>query len=791
MYEDSLTDEIKTLALDLGADLVGIAPAERYAEAPIEMSPQGHLPGATCVVVIAIHHPDAAIEIGGNEHPQKMGPYGIQGAMNTKLECISFQLARRLEDLGHNVVAIPATNVWRFRPYKNIPESFAPDLSDIHAAAAAGLGEIGYSGLLLTPEYGPRQRFCCLVTDAPLTPDPLYHGPALCDMCGQCVEHCPMDVFNKEVSEENVVKIGDKTFTYCHKNKWRCAWAEHFGLDLDGELPDVVDEQVILDALETMGRRAGAMGSCLRYCLPPHLRLRDPDYSTTYRRRRRFMDERPLREQLQDNRPRIADRPATLNVLSRLWEREADMVAIVDRHTCAERGFDLRAELPDAETLIVFGLQYGETLQDSATDDRNPQPLPVVGATLNDWSGFAQLELCQYLERLGYSALPGLHLPIDKVAAASGLSSGLNDAGRPVTSDFGSRVVFGCLLTSAPLQEHTRTYPIVPPRDDLYADELRSLLEAQAASWGGDLFGVAEPEVVSELARSYRREIDEADMKWAVRDTAGYHGPVIPTVERDEQRHIREVEEVLAEARAVIVIGYHFPFNNILRAAEPPAEAVGPYSYAVYQTNRWLRHIGVSLARVLQRLGYQAVVSQDLCGSGTVVANPRGPQPDALANRFAAVAAGLGHLGLHGAVITPEFGIAQRFITIATDAELPADAPLLMDSPCSYCDRPCLAACPVQALAQETIEVRSDGYCAELAEWDRLRCEWAKRYALVGEAGPRWGGQTTNLRPPEAEITPEVLSAAYQQKDPIQKHFTCILEPCLKACQTKLMSWPR
>ncbi len=786
MYDDLLTDEIRTLAINLGADLVGIAPSERYAEAPIEMSPKGHLPGATCVVVIAIHHPDAAIEIGGNEHPQKMGPYGIQGAVNTKLECISFQLARRLEDVGYNVIAIPATNVWRFRPYKNIEGSFTPDLSNIHAAAAAGLGEIGYNGLLLTPEFGPRQRFCCLVTDAPLVPDPLYDGPPLCDMCGECVRHCPMDVFNKEASADNVINIGGKEFSYCHKNKWRCAWAEHFGLDLDGELPDVVDEQVILDSLETMGRRGGAMGSCLRYCLPPHLRLEDPDYSTTYRRRRRFMDERPIRQQLQDTEPKAIDRPATLNVISRLLDREADMVAIVDRAVCLQRGLDLRAELPDAQTLIAFGFQYADTLQDPATTDDNPKPLALVGATFAEWSGFAQLELCQYLERLGYSALPGLHLPTDKVAGASGLISEFNDFAGPVTQEFGSRVTFGCILTSAPLQPGMRTYPVAATREDLYADELRSLLEGHVTAWGGDLFGVANPQVVSELARSYRQEIDETEMKWSLRDTAGYHGPVIPAVERDEQRHIREVEELLPDANSVIVIGYHFPFNNILRAAEPPAQAVGPYSYAVYQTNRWLRYMGVSLARVLQRLGYNAVVSQDLCDSGTLVANPRGPQPDALANRFAAVAAGLGHIGLHGAVITPEFGIAQRFITVVTDAELPADAPLLMESPCTFCDRPCLFECPVRALADETIEVCSDGYCAEMAVWDRLRCEWAKRYALVGDEGPRWGGQTTNVMPPEGEITSEVLSSAYQQKDPVQKHFTCILEPCLKACQMKL-----
>ncbi len=785
MYDQWLTDEIKSWAIQLGADLVGIAPSERYAEAPVEMSPEGHLPGATCVVVVAIHHPDAAIEIGGNQHPQDCGPYAIQGTMNTKLECISFQLARRLEDAGHSVVAIPATNVWRFRPYKNVTESFAPDLSDIHAAAAAGLGEIGYSGLLLTPEYGPRQRFCCLVTDAPLAPDPLYDGPPLCDMCGECVRHCPTDAFTKETSGKHVIHIGGKQFSYCNKNKWRCSWAEHFGLDLDVQLPECVNEDTILGALDSMGRRGGAMGSCLRYCLPASLRLNDPDYSTTYRRRRRFMDERPLAEQLEDAQVTAYDRPATLTSTAVLTDRQVDLIAIVDRETCLQRGFDMRRELPDAETLIGFGFEYAETLQEPGSTDDAPRPQAAVAATLSDWSGFAQLELCQYLESLGYSALPGLHLPAKGFVPASGLAE-LNSEGAAVTPDFGGRVTFGCVLTSAQLQPGTHIYPIKSFDEPWAPDDLRGVLEDHTLTWGVDLFGVADPDLVSELAARYAEQVDEEAMKWSVRDTGGYHGPVLPVIERDEQRHVRGVDEVLPGARSVIVIGYHFPFNNLLLAAEPPTDAVGPYSYAVYQTNRWLRYVGLSMARALERFGFRAVVTQDLCDSGTVVANPRGPQPDALANRFAAVAAGLGHIGRHGAVITPQFGVTQRFIAVVTDAELPADAPIPIEGPCAFCDGGCVAACPVGALADETISVCADGYCEEMAEWDRLRCEWAKRYALVGDEGPRWGGQTTDLAPPEGQITPELLAFAYQQKDPIQKHFTCILEPCLKACQTRL-----
>lgn len=42
----NLTLKVKEYALDLGADLVGIAPIERFVNAPIMMSPQGLMPTA-------------------------------------------------------------------------------------------------------------------------------------------------------------------------------------------------------------------------------------------------------------------------------------------------------------------------------------------------------------------------------------------------------------------------------------------------------------------------------------------------------------------------------------------------------------------------------------------------------------------------------------------------------------------------------------------------------------------------------------------------------------------------
>ncbi len=73
------------------------------------------------------------------------------------------------------------------------PGKPAPDIM-VHlrlAAFAAGLGEIGWSKMLITPEFGPAVRVGLVLTEMELDPDPLYSGPRLCNRCMACAKACP------------------------------------------------------------------------------------------------------------------------------------------------------------------------------------------------------------------------------------------------------------------------------------------------------------------------------------------------------------------------------------------------------------------------------------------------------------------------------------------------------------------------------------------------------------------------------------------------------------------------
>lgn len=60
-------------------------------------------------------------------------------------------------------------------------------------AVAAGLGIKGQNGLIITPEFGPRQRWSIITTDAEIPDSESRNLDALkefCDECGACVKGC-------------------------------------------------------------------------------------------------------------------------------------------------------------------------------------------------------------------------------------------------------------------------------------------------------------------------------------------------------------------------------------------------------------------------------------------------------------------------------------------------------------------------------------------------------------------------------------------------------------------------
>lgn len=209
-------EQVKDYARNCGADLVGIASMDRFEGAPKQMDPRFIFPDAKAMIVMAFRIPRGALR--GIEEGTFYTAYcgmGYAGINWVLQPMVIWKLTNFIEDAGYEAVPIPNTFPWcnistqTGEPRKNwsrpvAPDKPAPDVF-IHlriAAFAAGLGEIGYSKVFLTPEFGPRQRLACVITDAPLEPDPLFEGK-LCDRCMLCVRDCTVNA----ISETETIKI--------------------------------------------------------------------------------------------------------------------------------------------------------------------------------------------------------------------------------------------------------------------------------------------------------------------------------------------------------------------------------------------------------------------------------------------------------------------------------------------------------------------------------------------------------------------------------------------------------
>jgi len=180
--------QILRYARELGADLAGIADAEKLKYSPSYdlLSAVGNKVDGTygtsgverfefsqwpetvkSILVIALSHPE--------NDPQRDWFYkkgNTEG--NNKLIKMNKELSKWIEKTFQ-------VNTYLMPYYVENGGIFLKD-----AAVFAGLGCIGKNNLLVTPEYGPRVRLRAMLLEADLTPT----GPVDFDPCNDCPEYC-------------------------------------------------------------------------------------------------------------------------------------------------------------------------------------------------------------------------------------------------------------------------------------------------------------------------------------------------------------------------------------------------------------------------------------------------------------------------------------------------------------------------------------------------------------------------------------------------------------------------
>ncbi len=250
----NLTETVKKLAVKSGADLVGVAPVERFDYAPKEYHPQYFMKDAKSVIVLAMRLLEGICDVHGAyyEEGKTIAPYSWYSypIINWSISMVAYQVGKTLEDKKYRALPFPPTGF----AYRH--DNFIyPDFLHKHAGVAAGLGELGQNRLFLSPQFGSHQRLVSIITNAPLEPDPMYNGPRLCDAkaCrNTCLKTCPMKAFTDKVT---TARIGNKVYEYRELDVVRCGWHGIGGkyLRSNPELPRYPDRQEIDEIYRTSG----------------------------------------------------------------------------------------------------------------------------------------------------------------------------------------------------------------------------------------------------------------------------------------------------------------------------------------------------------------------------------------------------------------------------------------------------------------------------------------------------------------------------------------------------------
>jgi epoxyqueuosine reductase QueG len=193
-----LTDSksVKEIVKDLGADLCGIAPFERFNEAPKGFNPKDTYKDSKSVVVFAKRLPLESL------FATSCVPYTyVNNIITQKVDELGFEVTLKLEDQGIMAVPIPSDDPYEYwEPVNSYGRAI---LSLRHAGYLAGLGVLGKNTLLINEEFGNMIQIGAVLVPIELEGDEVATYEGCPSDCNLCIESCPVNALDgKTVNQE-------------------------------------------------------------------------------------------------------------------------------------------------------------------------------------------------------------------------------------------------------------------------------------------------------------------------------------------------------------------------------------------------------------------------------------------------------------------------------------------------------------------------------------------------------------------------------------------------------------
>ncbi|WP_020613978.1 epoxyqueuosine reductase [Sediminispirochaeta bajacaliforniensis] len=181
-------ETIKEQAGELGFDLCGIAPVERFSGVSQKSDPAHIMEGCRSVIVVAKKFLNSTTTIYSSI------PYTIiRNQLSSFIDIKTVELSYFLESAGVRAVPTGAIEPCNYDSSLNRVVGL---ISLKNAAYQAGLGVIGKNTLLLTPKFGNMVWLGAVLTDASLTPDEVMTYSPCNNSCRLCIDACPANALD-------------------------------------------------------------------------------------------------------------------------------------------------------------------------------------------------------------------------------------------------------------------------------------------------------------------------------------------------------------------------------------------------------------------------------------------------------------------------------------------------------------------------------------------------------------------------------------------------------------------
>jgi len=227
--------------------------------------------------------------------------------------------------------------------------------------------------------------------------------------------------------------------------------------------------------------------------------------------------------------------------------------------------------------------------------------------------------------------------------------------------------------------------------------------------------------------------------------------------------------DILPQARSIISLGIKINRGVVLankRAYQGLRHAIYTYLWHGYGLLN-LHFLDKTALKIVKRLEEEGFIGYPI-GAKTVEDLSK---PSDFFHRNVAIAAGLGEIGYHSQLLTPDHGPRVRLASVLTSAELEPDpmfgGPGLCD-PIECRQKSgkgipiCQDVCPAKAIGgEESIEIEIGGKKFRSAELDQFKCMW-------GNWGLHQDALAIKPIPMPERVTFHEVFEALKQRDPLQ-----------------------